>query len=79
MKSNVIDRKSREHLSRKEFLKFGIGAGVSAGLAIGAGCSKRAEKDRPNIVLSVLDTTRADRLPCFGFDRPMTYIGPTGN
>lgn len=35
----------------------------------GAGCSPSAQ-DRPNILLLTLDTTRADRLGSYGFDRP---------
>ncbi|RLA59332.1 MAG: hypothetical protein DRQ89_14225 [Epsilonproteobacteria bacterium] len=35
----------------------------------GAGCSPSA-RDRPNVLLLTLDTTRADRLGSYGFDRP---------
>jgi arylsulfatase A-like enzyme len=29
-------------------------------------------RDRPNILLVTLDTTRADRLGCYGYDKPLT-------
>jgi len=72
MEINAIDSESRKQLNRKEFLKLGIGAGLSAGLAVGTGCARRAGRDKSNIVLIVLDTTRVDRLSCYGYDRPTT-------
>jgi arylsulfatase A-like enzyme len=72
METSAKDSESRKYLSRQQFLKLGIGAGLSAGLAIGTGCAGRPGRNRPNIVLIVLDTTRADRLSCYGYDRPTT-------
>lgn len=49
-------------------------AGVAASLALLAGCGDRApaarvDPARPPVVLVTLDTTRADRLGCYGYER----------
>jgi arylsulfatase A-like enzyme len=33
------------------------------------GCGKKQPVSRPNIILIILDTTRADRLSCYGYER----------
>jgi len=48
--------------SRREVLKFGVAALLGAGLA--GACRRRL--DRPHVLLMTLDTTRADRLGCYG-------------
>lgn len=35
-----------------------------------AGCGGPREPDRPDVVLVVIDTLRADRLSCYGYERP---------
>jgi len=57
-------------ISRKRFIEFGLGAGVTAGLANVVGCAKRTRPPSPNIILISLDTTRADHLSCYGYDLP---------
>ena len=49
--------------SRREVLKFGVAALLGAGLA--GACRRRL--DRPHVLLMTLDTTRADRLGCYGY------------
>lgn len=64
---------SRPGLSRRKVLKYGLygplAVGLSPSLWLG-GCSKRYRRDRPNIILITLDTTRADHLGCYGYKRP---------
>lgn len=59
-------------LTRREVLKCGLYgvtmAGLSGGLWSG-GCLKKGSKGNPNIILITLDTTRADRLGCYGYHR----------
>ena len=59
-------------LTRREVLKgglYGVAAtGLSGGLWSG-GCSKKRNRANPNIILITLDTTRADRLGCYGYHR----------
>jgi arylsulfatase A-like enzyme len=38
----------------------------------GAACSRRAHELRPNVLLAVIDTLRADRLGCYGNPRGLT-------
>jgi arylsulfatase A-like enzyme len=60
-------------MSRRELLKRAAGACLAAAGAIslpaGLGCAGRGRRDRPNIILITLDTTRRDRLGCYGADR----------
>jgi arylsulfatase A-like enzyme len=52
-------------LSRRELLWYGLG--LSGSLLVGSGC---AGPTAPHVVLITLDTTRADRLSCYGYTRP---------
>ena len=45
---------------------------VSGLLAAGLACSEREPRTPPNIVLVMLDTARADRMPCYGYGRETT-------
>ncbi len=59
-------------LTRREVLQRGLygvaAAGLSGGLGLG-GCLKKRNRPNPNIILITLDTTRADRLGCYGYHR----------
>lgn len=48
----------------------GLTVGVSLALSTLAACTGGGDGDRPNVVLITLDTTRADRLGCYGYGRP---------
>lgn len=57
-------------LSRRHVLKGGLYGGLAAGLApslLLGGCARRSR--RPPVILITLDTTRADHLSCYGYDR----------
>ena len=59
-------------MSRRELLKYGLYGGLAAGLSpslLLSGCGKRQHAKKPNIILITLDTTRADRLGCYGYRR----------
>jgi len=59
-------------LSRRELLKYGLYSGLAASLPpslLLSGCGKRRHTKKPNIILITLDTTRADRLGCYGYRR----------
>jgi arylsulfatase A-like enzyme len=65
-------QKSANCLSRRELLKYGLYGGLAAGLSpslLLSGCGKRQHAKSPNIILITLDTTRADRLGCYGYRR----------
>ena len=52
-------------LSRREILRYGLYGGLVAGLAPSlwvSGCGKRQQGKKPNIILIILDTVRADGL-----------------
>lgn len=63
----------RGPLTRREFLRLGT-CGAMGTLLLetlpGLGCSRRAAREWPNILLITLDTTRRDRLGCYGCDLP---------
>ncbi len=59
-------------LDRREFLGRGLSYVLGffgAGLWIGS-CARSRPETRPNVVLIVLDTARADRFSCMGYGRP---------
>jgi arylsulfatase A-like enzyme len=62
-----------EGLSRREFIRLGtcgaLGSLLPGGLA-GCGRGPEAARERPNILLITLDTTRRDRLGCYGCELP---------
>ncbi|MBA7681149.1 Ulvan-active sulfatase [subsurface metagenome] len=62
-------------LTRREILKHGLYGGLAAGLAPSlwlSGCGKRQQGKRPNIILIVIDTLRADHVACYGYQRNTT-------
>jgi len=50
-------------VSRREILEYGLA--VTVGSAVGNACRRKV--DRPHVLLITLDTTRADRLGCYGY------------
>jgi arylsulfatase A-like enzyme len=63
---------SERYFTRRKLLKYGAFSGLTAGLAPVlwlSGCRKQRHGTRPNILLITLDTTRADRLSCYGYYR----------
>lgn len=66
------ERKLVRGLSRREILKYGLYGGLAAGLSPSlwlSGCGKQWRGRRPNVLLIVLDTARADRFSCMGYRR----------
>ncbi|MDX1649473.1 MAG: sulfatase-like hydrolase/transferase [Myxococcota bacterium] len=59
------------HLAREGWLHF-PDARLPAGPEAGASASEGADPERPNIVLVVMDTTRADHLSLYGHERATT-------
>ena len=62
-------------LTRREILRYGLYGGLAAGLAPSlwlSGCGKRLQVKRPNIILVVIDTLRADHVGCYGYQRNTT-------
>jgi len=56
-------------------LKQGLYGGLAAGLAPSlwlSGCGKRLQVKRPNIILIVIDTLRANHVGCYGYQRNTT-------
>jgi len=68
----VARNMTRNRLTRREVLRYGaytgLGAGLLGSLPLGGCRNSRGEK-RPNILLITLDTTRRDRLGCYGCAR----------
>ncbi len=64
-------RKDTHTLHRRDFLKRAIYTGLASGIANKALFAGGAKKKsiQPNIILITLDTTRADRLGCYGYER----------
>jgi arylsulfatase A-like enzyme len=59
-------------LSRRHILKYGFYGSLAAALSPClwlTGCRKQRYVKRPNIILIILDTTRADHLSCYGYHR----------
>ncbi len=48
------------------------GAMVAAGLALVPGCRRKSAERPPNVILISMDTTRVDRLGCYGYARDTT-------
>jgi arylsulfatase A-like enzyme len=62
-------------LNRRQVLKRGLWGGLTAGLGSSlwlSGCSKRSSGKRPNVILIVVDTLRADHVSCYGYERNTT-------
>lgn len=69
------EHKSARILSRRKVLKYGLYGGVVAGLAPSlwlSGCGKLRRKEKPNIILIVIDTLRFDHVGCYGYKRNTT-------
>lgn len=65
-------QKSVRALSRRDILKYGLYGGLAVGLSPGlwlGGCGDKRGEKRPNVILIVLDTARADRFSCLGYER----------
>jgi arylsulfatase len=63
---------SSGRLSRRKFLKRICGGIIASGLSylpLSIGCRKPSRGENLNIILIILDTTRADRLGCYGYKR----------
>ena len=61
---------SSRGLSRREALKYGLYAGLAAGVSPNiwlSGCEKRHRRKRPSIILLTVETLRADHLNCYGY------------
>lgn len=68
-------QKSPRDLNRRDLLKWGLYGGLTAGLGPGlwlSGCSKQSSGKRPNVILIVVDTLRADHVGCYGYERDTT-------
>jgi arylsulfatase A-like enzyme len=68
----VRKQKSVKGLNRRQVLKYGLSGGLAAGLSPGlwlSGCGGWWQGKKPNVLLIVLDTARADRFSCFGYER----------
>jgi arylsulfatase A-like enzyme len=62
---------SQQYQSRREFLKYGLYAGLNASLVgslLLSSCGKR-QRSATNIILISIDTLRADHLGCYGYRR----------
>lgn len=67
-------KKTLTRITRRQFLKYGVEGGLAAGLGGGlilSSCRNRPARvgGRPNVILITLDTTRADKLGCYGYKR----------
>ena len=59
----------REHISRRQVLKYGIYGGLTASASNMlwlTGCGKKAKSKGPSIILITVDTLRPDYLGCYG-------------
>ena len=57
-------------LDRRSFLKKSIQSGIAVGLWTAGGCATGSRTSLPNVLLITLDTTRFDRLSCYGYSLP---------
>lgn len=69
----IKNQTSRKALTRRQFLKRGLYGSLTAGLSSSlwlTGCRKQQQEiKRPNVLLIVLDTARADRFSFLGYNR----------
>ena len=70
---------SAKKMNRREILTYGaysaLAGGLSSGLCLSGCANRRRKKTKPNVVLIVLDTARADRFSYLGSQRATTpYI-----
>ncbi|MCH7959788.1 MAG: sulfatase [Candidatus Hydrogenedentes bacterium] len=64
------DNLAPEGTNRRAFLKTSIQASLAAGLWVAGGCATAPRPSLPNVLLITLDTTRFDRLSCYGYTLP---------
>ncbi len=57
---------------RRRFLRNAACGLAALPAVLLAGCGYRRSHTRPNFILITLDTTRVDRLSCYGYERPTT-------
>jgi len=65
-----LNAKRADRIGRRAFCKTAVAA--VAGSLLQGGCSRSNRSAKPNFLVITLDTTRADRLSCYGYDRPTT-------
>ena len=72
----AAEQSSSSGVTRRELLKYGLYGGLAAGLGPSlwlSGCGKKGpEKRKPNVVLIVIDSLRADHVGCYGYHRNTT-------
>lgn len=76
-KSRIMNNKQacNKVLSRRKVLKCGLYGGLATGLSPYlwlSGCSGKRFGKMPNVIIIVMDTTRIDRLNCYGYRRRPT-------
>jgi len=70
-----LKSKPTKHLNRRQVLKCGVCSSLTASLLPSlwlTGCTKKKRTKKPNIILVVIDTLRADHLGCCGYRRNIT-------
>jgi len=66
----VKKKASNSLMSRRNILKFGLQGGLAASLSpYLSGYSNRPFGEKNNVIVIVMDTTRVDRLGCYGYSR----------
>jgi arylsulfatase A-like enzyme len=66
----VKKKASNNLISRRDILKFGLQGGLVASLSpYLSGYSNRPFGEKTNVIVIVMDTTRVDRLGCYGYSR----------
>lgn len=68
----VKKKASNSLMSRRNILKFGLQGGLFASLSpylYPSGYSNRPFGEKNNVIVIVMDTTRVDRLGCYGYSR----------
>jgi len=72
-------KNSANKITRRKVLQYGVSGAITGGLSAAmslGGCSfKWGKKRKPNVLLIIIDTCRADRFSCLGYNRKTTpYI-----
>lgn len=68
----MVNKNINKTVSRRKILRQGLYGGIAATLAPGlwlSGCSRFSSGKKPNVLLIVLDTARADRFSFMGYDK----------
>ena len=67
----VKKKASNSLMSRRNILKFGLQGSLVASLSpYLSGYSNGPSGEKTNVIVIVMDTTRVDRLGCYGYSRP---------